>query len=190
MHTAAKLGGAVIFLGALAFIGRALAVKGQQSPNDGVRPQDNNAANSDPSTAPKTSAFDFGWVNGNDRAGSQTIAASVGVKGNPAQNLGDLTWQKDKSVTFVVIALAYDSRSHLPLGRWGCSWNVFDTNNISILHGTAQTDSNGEVDMQFTLTPEKAGVYRYRIAMGDAADEVPIVFNMPASVTLHGLYGD
>jgi hypothetical protein len=125
--------------------------------------------------------FNYSWVDGHDRSGNQKIECNVyelPTFGKPT----NLVFEKGKTYNFSARIAAYDPIKNDVLRNWGYAWHIFGTTE-TLASGKGVLSNSGYAEVKFSIKPSVAGVYRFRVAIGDAADEDAIVFNMPASVS-------
>lgn len=146
-------------------------------------------------TPPVQTPFDFGWVDGNDKSGLQRIELDVKYyDGNILRRVREqqLTWEQGIEKTFYVTGRLLDTATNKGLKGWGWKAHVFDTEagDLGDLTLDGTSEYGGYINFNFKLKPKNAGVYRVRVAAGDAANEEPIVFNLPANTpTTQSLLG-
>jgi hypothetical protein len=143
-------------------------------------------------TPVQVSKFDYGWVDGNDKAGKQYIELGLTTmqNGKPI-NVTDLEYVPNKEYRIDVSGSLVDLPSYEPLGGWEFAVTVFDSLHRIIHRGTGKTTSGGIIRYFVDLKPAMAGVYRIRVAAGDAANEGAVVFNLSAkTATLKNTLGE
>lgn len=143
-------------------------------------------------TPVQTGKFDYGWVDGNDKAGKQLIELGLTTKKNGKNiNVTDLEFVPNKEYRINLSGALIELPSYKPLGFWEFAVTVFDSVHRVIHRGIGKTTSGGAIYYHVDLKPAQAGVYRIRVGAGDAANEGAVVFNLTAkTATLKNTLGD
>lgn len=132
---------------------------------------------------PNVTPFDFGWVDGNDKGLLQKMELSVKYVDASGKIIyvreQQLTYKAGMEQEFFVTGKLLDAATGKGLDGWGYAANIFDANHNSINSWQGKTAWAGFLNFSFKLKPAQAGVYRVRVAAGDAANEEAIVFNLP-----------
>lgn len=141
-----------------------------QAPADGTSQQ------------PSNNAFEFGWVDGNDKIGNQAVEVDITdiVNGKPDVATNQL-FDPSRTFKFNAFIAAKETQTSKKLARWGFAYHIFDPEHRIIDKGTGTLNDNGVALVEFSIKPGMAGVYRFRAAVGDSADEDAVVFHLPAN---------
>ncbi len=166
-----------------------MSTSGQQGGSSAIQTGLSAITNPNPSnfnTPVPQSPFNFGWVDGNDKAGLQKLTMDVlyvDKDGIPRNIATQLPFEQGREYEFHVAGQLTESVTGKALSGWGYQVNIFDNNHRSINQWNGETGNNGSFWFRFKLKPADAGVFRCRVAAGDAADEDAIVFELPANLT-------
>lgn len=135
---------------------------------------------------------EFGWWDAHDRAGNQKIAVTAYWLKSVIEVIDlsqyAMVWQPNQKYKVRVIASLKDNAGKV-LSNWGVAMHIFDSAHIGIINKQGMTDVFGMYVAEVELQPKSAGMYRVRVAAGDAVDEEPFEFVMPSNLTMQQAIG-
>lgn len=188
---------AVIIIAIAIVISRAMQAAGKANQNDtGQSGQAGGAPSigwftgggkqtTDPNVPVAGGAYDFGWVDSNDKKGLQTVQLDLKyIENGVTKKVRDsqIMWKNGMEFEVFATGKVVDSVTQKGVGQgWGYKAHIFDADHNVIAEKQGQTEYAGFFNFNFKLKPTYAGIFRCRVAAGDAANEEKIVFWLPAA---------